>query len=63
MATVTLTDQELGDAAQAARLAARQAQKDAATRNPTNESARRFAADAERHNRLAVKFDAARQFP
>jgi hypothetical protein len=58
---LTLTDDELRDAGQAARLAARLAQKDAAAQsNPRIQAT--FAADAERYDELAVKYDAARQY-
>jgi hypothetical protein len=55
---LSLTDEELRDAAQAARLAAWRAQKDTDTQpHPRINAA--FAADAERYKRLSAKFDAA----
>jgi sugar (pentulose or hexulose) kinase len=61
--TVTLTEQELGDAVQAARLAARQAQKDATAQpNPPRINAT-FAADAERYAALSEKFERLRREP
>jgi len=55
---VTLTDEELRDAAQAARLAARQAERDAlAQQNPRIHQM--FAADGERYRLLSEKLQAA----
>jgi class 3 adenylate cyclase len=59
VATLELTGYELRDAAQAARLAAAQAGKDAAAQ-PNRRIAATFAADAERYTRLAETFERAR---
>jgi hypothetical protein len=56
----TLTDDELRDAAQAARLAAWQAQKDAEAQ-PNQRISQTFAADVERYTALGGKFERARQ--
>jgi len=62
MPTLALTHDELRDAAQAARLAAAQAQRDApAQSNPRISAA--FAADAQRYTALGEKFEAARHAP
>jgi hypothetical protein len=59
MPLLDLTDAELRDAAQAARLAAHRAQQDAAAQpNPRISAA--FAADAERYTALGERFEAAR---
>jgi hypothetical protein len=60
MPLIELSDDELSDAAQAARLAAAQAQKDAAAQSNPRISAT-FAESVERYTRLSVKFDSARQ--
>jgi hypothetical protein len=57
---VELSDEELRDAAQAARLAARQAQADSEHQS-NRRLAAGFAADAERYTRLAERFEAARR--
>jgi hypothetical protein len=60
MPGIELSGNELRDAAQAARLAAAQAQKDATAQpNPTRISAA-FAESVERYTRLAGKFEKAR---
>ena len=59
MPLIELSDEEIRDAAQAARLAASQARKDAATQTNARITAT-FAADAERYKRLAEKFETAR---
>jgi hypothetical protein len=56
---LTLTNDELRDAAQAARLAAAQAQRDAETHTNPRINAT-FVAAVERYKRLAAKFDATR---
>jgi hypothetical protein len=60
MPLIELSEQELRDAAQAARLAAHRAQQDAAAQLNPRISAT-FAADAERYARLAEKFEQARR--
>jgi hypothetical protein len=56
---LTLTDEELRDAAQAARMAAHRAQQDAAAQpNPRISAA--FAAAAELYTQLAQKFEGVR---
>jgi hypothetical protein len=57
---ITLIDEELRDAAQAARLAARQAERDAEAEQNMRMQ-RLFAADAERYWLLGEKFDRARR--
>jgi hypothetical protein len=59
---LTLTDDELRDAAQAARLAAAQAQSDAAVQ-PNPRISRTFAESVERFTRLAAKFEQVRRAP
>jgi hypothetical protein len=56
---IDLTAAELRDAAQAARLAANRAQRDAAAQ-PNPRISATFAADAERYARLAEKFEGAK---
>jgi hypothetical protein len=59
---LTLTDEELRDAAQAARLAAHRAQQDAdAQPNPRINAT--LARDAERYRLLGEKFEAAKRTP
>jgi hypothetical protein len=60
MPLIDLSDDELRDAAQAARLAAAQAQKDAAAQ-PNPRISATFGADAERYARLAEKLERARR--
>jgi hypothetical protein len=59
MPVVELTDVELNDACMAARMAARQAHKDA-TAQPNPRIATTFAADAARYTALAASFEQAR---
>jgi hypothetical protein len=60
MPTLNLNAAELADAAQAARLASRQAQRDAdVQQNPRIKAS--FAADAERYKALGEKFQQARR--
>jgi len=57
---ITLTNEELRDAAQAARLAAHRAQEDAAAQ-PNPRISATFKADVERYAALATKFELARR--
>jgi hypothetical protein len=59
MPDLTLTEEELRDAAQAARLAAHRAQQDAAAQ-PNPRISATFGADAERYTTLCERFEAAR---
>jgi hypothetical protein len=56
MPLIELSDSELRDAAQAARMAAHRAQQDAAAQ-PNPRISATFAADVERYGRLAAKFE------
>jgi len=58
--TLELTDAELRDAAQAARMAAQRAQQDT-TAQPNPRIKQTFEADLERYARLAEKFEHARR--